>query len=371
MRIVVVADGHPTLSNAAQWAFVAARLRGYASEGHNVHCIVRNLGSDPIPIECYNLVQAADSKYAIDIIRKIAPDVVACHAPDPSSFSGEVAAEVVNALPTYLWIHGYESLYTAFYGYQKGWKIPLSILRDFVRLRRLRQVVNRASGVIYVSEWMKAAGQKGTGKPKCRSYVIPNPIDTELFKPQGEHIHKDKIRVIAVRGLNHKYGVDLAIRALAENHDAELTVIGSGPLKKQYEILAEQLNCPVHFYPSTFQPHELVNIYNDHDVFLAPSRAEAQGVAMCEAMSCGLPVIATRVGGIPEYVTDKYSGFLVSPERPDEIREAIRRFSGDRLLLKEMGLNAMHEMRNKCANDLVIRKELEVFKQKGNSPNCF
>ena len=60
--------------------------------------------------------------------------------------------------------------------------------------------------------------------------------------------------------------------------------------------------------------NEIPELLSKYSVFVAPSRVEAQGVSMCEAMACGLPIVATKVGGIPEFVRDGVDGYLVENE---------------------------------------------------------
>ena len=76
-----------------------------------------------------------------------------------------------------------------------------------------------------------------------------------------------------------------------------------------------------------------------------------------EAMACGLPVEATRVGGIPEIVTDQVNGFLVEPGRPDQISAAIRRVAA----LDKRGLNAMRR-RNRLKIEQEFNGETEAAK---------
>jgi glycosyltransferase involved in cell wall biosynthesis len=95
--------------------------------------------------------------------------------------------------------------------------------------------------------------------------------------------------------------------------------------------------------------------------FLAPSRREGQGVAMCEAMACGMPVIATRVGGIPEFVKDGFNGLLIPPEDPLSIRQAVKLLTSDWVLYEKLSQNASCFVRENLSFEKIYRQDCQVF----------
>ncbi len=213
---------------------------------------------------------------------------------------------------------------------------------------------------MYISNWIKNEGQRWTGRPSRPTYVIPNPIDTELFKPSS-HTDHPKLQVISVRSLERQYGLDLAIKAFSGLDNAELTIVGGGRLLSAYQSLADRLASPVHFVAPKFSPLELAAFYSGFDVFIAPSRTETQGVAMCEAMSCGLPVVAHRIGGIPEFVGNGDSGILVRKGDIRAIRSAIDNLSADHELVRRLGMAARRNIVDKCSIEFIVPKELEIL----------
>ena len=111
-------------------------------------------------------------------------------------------------------------------------------------------------------------------------------------------------------------------------------------------------------------PRELLpRMYNDFGYFIAPSRTESQGVAMCEAMACGLPIIATRVGGIPEFVSDGFNGLLVPPEDPLKLRKAVKLLILNDRLHTRLSDNARCFVEEHLSHKTIYSKEMEVFKQ--------
>ncbi len=360
MRIAVVAQSHPTVASAGA-AFVAARMRGYSAAGHRVIAIIPPQSSPLREDNSYEIQCVSSETEALEICDKFRPNVVACHAPDSLGLTGRILRLLTAKYPVVVWLHGYETLYTSQLGYLRGWTTVPSIFRDAWRIHRLGCMLGSCSAVVYVSKWLESASIKALGGPKTQSFIIPNPVDTNLFTPLVNKQRTSELRVIAVRGLDWKYGLDIGIRAFQDMESAKLTIIGDGPLGDRFRELAIRLRAPVTFLRPQYSPLELRDIYCQHDVFLAPSRAEAQGVAMCEAMSCGLPAVATRVGGIPEFVSDGVSGLLVEMDNVSELRAAIVALAQEPELLEPMSDGARCEVVAKCSSNIVISKELELL----------
>ena len=98
--------------------------------------------------------------------------------------------------------------------------------------------------------------------------------------------------------------------------------MGNGPLREYLINVAENVKLKSGSYIKTFHMKSCPKYYNDVGFLLAPSRTEAQGVAMCKALACGTPTIATKVDGIPGFVIHGYNDILVKPG-PVELRRVI------------------------------------------------
>ena len=114
-------------------------------------------------------------------------------------------------------------------------------------------------------------------------------------------------------------------------------------------------------YIGSITHNKIPKIYHNYGFFVAPSRVEAQGLAMCEAMSCGLPVIATNVGGIPEFVRHGVDGYLVPPDNPQAMRQAIIKLVSTKDLFNQMSVNARENIKNICSAHVIIKKEIEIL----------
>lgn len=157
-------------------------------------------------------------------------------------------------------------------------------------------------------------------------------------------------------------GIDFIIKAmpkiLRKFPKCKLLIIGDGNYKEKLIALAVKLSVQdkVLFLP--WQTSENVEkYYQSADIVIMPSIwTEAFGKVGVEAMSVGTPVIATRVGGIPEWLDDGKTGYLVKPKSSDEIAEKVIMLFSDKKLLKTMGKNARVKSKNfnieKHVNDL-------------------
>jgi glycosyltransferase involved in cell wall biosynthesis len=132
--------------------------------------------------------------------------------------------------------------------------------------------------------------------------------------------------VIAVANLRIEKGHDTllaaATRVLAERPDIEFVLVGDGVERARLERQAADrgLSRAVQFLG---ERGDVADLLSSSDLFVLPSRSEACPNSVLEAMAAGLPIIATRVGGIPELISHGTDGVLVDADRPDVLAEAI------------------------------------------------
>jgi colanic acid/amylovoran biosynthesis glycosyltransferase len=160
-----------------------------------------------------------------------------------------------------------------------------------------------------------------------------------------------KWRVLQACRLIPKKGLATSLRAFAifkkDNPHAQFFIAGKGPLQPELEMLAAGLGIlrDVHFVGFLSQPN-LMQLYASSHLFLHPSETSAnedqEGVpnSLLEAMATGLPVVATRHGGIPEAVDHGRTGFLVAEEDHVALAKAMQHITSAPHLLKEMGTRA-------------------------------
>ena len=358
----MLSPGYPAEGDPYNWAFVHVRAKLYRSAGHEVLAVVPGVRTRWV----FEGVQAQQVplKELPQEILVWRPDVVAVHG----SYRKIIAAARRLPLPRVVWVHGHEALWewAAFLrGTSAGARLALAVKTPFRLLAqqvRVRRFLRASRFVVFVSAWMRRAAERHTATRYPHAIIIPNPVDTDLFRYAWEPTRLR--RGITARSLNsRKYGVDLAIRAIAQARDADLRVVGTGALEQSLRRLAQSLEARVTF-SGGFVPHEnMPSLYAQFGFFVAASRVEAQGVAMCEAMATGLPVVATRVGGIPEFVRDGAGGLLVAPGDWRALGAAIDTLLADPGFAAGQSWAARQSVLETCSAAVVIPKELQLLEE--------
>jgi glycosyltransferase involved in cell wall biosynthesis len=188
-------------------------------------------------------------------------------------------------------------------------------------LRRARMSLRRADLVCPVSDYLRSRIEAHGIDANFR--VVPNPVDTDLFAPA---VRGAPARLIAVASLQPAKGIAQLLEALRGlERDFVLDLVGDGPQRAEYERVAAQPGLAGRVSFHGLQPKESVAALMREAGFLVlPSLGETFSVVVAEALACGLPVVATRVGGVPELV-DEQSGLLVEPGSADALRAGIER----------------------------------------------
>lgn len=202
-------------------------------------------------------------------------------------------------------------------------------------------IQKNASASIALTEHMKGVMQTGFKKDVI---VIPNginPAEGVVGESVGRK-HSKRIlfvgRLHPVKGTRYLLGAMSIVRR--DMPEAKLVLVGDGGEREHLENLTDDLKIRecVEFIGRV--PHENVQNYmNQSDVFVLPSLSEGFPVTILEAMACGLPVVATRVGGIPDIVEDGINGYLVDAMDQEMIAEALLKLLKDEELWEEVSNN--------------------------------
>jgi glycosyltransferase involved in cell wall biosynthesis len=360
MKIAVLTEYYPSANNPASGVYVHLRVAGYRREGHDARVYQVSSGGeggnehDSVP------VFAGDPEEVRQEIASFGPAILAVHTPHPSVPHTGLAHSL--DIPGVYWVHGYEAMLTAFHGYHSDFARVLSLFHDIPKLARLRRTLARANAVVYVSNWIRQAAERGTRLRHPVTEVISNPVDVERFKPSDSRNEVDTFRGLVLRPLDRVHGVDVAITAAAGLASGQLRIVGKGRDAQRFRELIERLDAPV-VLEERWVPHgELPALLAAHDYYVSPERkTPTQGVAMCEAMACGLPVIAVQAGGVPEYARDGIDGFLVPRGDAGALRRALEELASDRRRARSMGRSGREHVVKKCSMGNVIAAELALM----------
>ena len=234
-----------------------------------------------------------------------------------------------------------------------------SIFDNIERLNDLavgKETLKEADKIIAVSNATKDYVLSLGAKPE-KVKVLHNGVDLVRFRPlAGKReemrrklgISQNSIVVLTVRRLVYKNGIDTLIEsaniAVKKNPKIVFLVVGKGPDLNKVQMKINQLGIENNFRLTGFvKDEDLPFYYNAADFFVLPSKSgEGLPLVALEAMACGLPVIATDVGGISEILMEDY-GKLVSPNQPELLAKAILEFSSVDLSSRKLEIRAIME----------------------------
>lgn len=190
--------------------------------------------------------------------------------------------------------------------------------------------------------------------------ILPNGIDTRLFSPRKTTNKNGKATLLFVGRLHPEKNILNLLRAASELKNIHLTIIGKGEMRGEIEKMGKKLNLDLDIIDSV-PNSKLPSVYNSHDIYIQPSLYEGNPKTILEAMSCGMPVIASDVNGIRELIEHKKTGYLCSTET-QLIKEALLELIKNLALAEEVGENARIYIEQNYNLDEVIKKEITIYK---------
>jgi glycosyltransferase involved in cell wall biosynthesis len=259
-----------------------------------------------------------------------------------------------------------------------GLRSDSKLFRLFLTMRN--RILRRADCFVAISA--DIAGelrQHGVSNEAIES--ITNSVDTRVFSPVNAGMKADLRRKLLLPGdrtivtftgrlVSYK-GLPLLLRVweqiLQADRQALLVLVGSGGLdinnceaELREFVQARGLQHGVRFTGDVRNVHEYLQA---SDIFVFPTEKEAFGIALVEAMACGLPVIATPTGGIKEIVVDRQNGLLVEAGNFQQLYEAIQRLITDASAGTALGRAAVATARARYPRNVVLGKYIDLFER--------
>ncbi len=302
LSIAIVSHEYPQGPSHAG-AFVQARVDFYRRLGHSVDVYSRT-NLKPIPPTSH-------------------PDVIAAHYPLPD-FVIPTVEPWYGRVPIIAYLHGAEAI-----------QIPHGpVLWRMKAKSAVKKFLRKCAASVTESNWMKDRVQEYLG---FAPMVIPNPVDPMLF-PLMSHENRNGL---CLRGTAWKYGTDLLDSLMSDLRGKGVRV---DTLKPEYSR------------------NELPALLGQYGFFVAPSRLEGQGLMACEAAATGMPVVTTRVGGIPEFIADGIS-VLVGPDDPKELARAILEIHQKLPLTPQQQARIRESILSRCGPPVTVDKDIELFRR--------
>ena len=227
----------------------------------------------------------------------------------------------------------------------------------------------------YLADMARNYGYKGEIE------VVPNGVDLTKFQIQNSKFQinsksqisnlREKFRIrendkiiISVSRLVEKNGIGDLIDAVSQLSiiNYQLLIIGSGPLEKQLKLQVEKLNLGKKIFFLGDVPNKKIFEYLAiSDIFCRPSLSEGLGTAFLEAMAAGVPVVATPVGGIPDFLKSGETGLFCEIKNPQSIAEKIKILLENNELREKIIKNARELVEKKYNWDAIGLKMKNIF----------
>lgn len=211
--------------------------------------------------------------------------------------------------------------------------------------------------------------------PGYKIITIPNGIDENKFKPIDSSELKKKIGIetdkliLFVGGISKQKGLHILINSFLEIYegrkDIALLIIGSGPYlnKIKKKINKFRLDNEIVFIDK-LQNDELPQYYNMADVLVVPSLGmEGLPLVVIEAMSCGIPIIASRLGGIPTAIENMKNGILFEPGNALELSEKILELLNNKELADNFGKAGRKRAIEQFSLDRMVEQTIRVYEK--------
>lgn len=375
-KIVIVNSNYPSETNHYGDVFVHSRLIHYLVE-FDVQVLGYNKNADKDSKYIYEGVSVevvCKKEHLINRIRLHKPDILGFHF-----IEGWMVNNIVKnfkTTPIFIWIHGNEALgwYRRMFYLEASIKSILGFLRHIIsntiQMVRMRKLINYSNSVgkvnfIFVSNWMKKITETDTLSRIKKFNIIPNPIDSDRFKYVQKGAN-DRKKVLLIRSFdNKKYANDIAVDAILKlsqaKHifeDIEFAIYGKGKLFNEL-IKKVQKFKNVKIINDFIENKDIPHVHRNYGIFLCPTRQDAQGVSMCEAMASGLVPISSNNTAIPEFLSDGMTGFL--SESSDDISEKIKYLYQNPEEFLRVSKEASQSIRSISGTISVVGSELSLF----------
>ena len=253
---------------------------------------------------------------------------------------------------------------------------PISYIREKVRLiyPLFKQIFTRADSVTaishYLAGWAKEEGFSGD------ALLVPNGVSISKFAPENSTKSREELRrdlglkesdvaLVTSSRLSTKNGLEYVIRALVHLPESvKFLIVGIGELETNLKHLTRELGLENRVSFLGWDGYDrLAEQLHASDIFIRPSLSEGQGISFLEAMAAELPVIATPVGGIPDFLEHKKTGLFCNVQDPESIAEQVVRFMEDTQLREAVVTSARKMVNEKYDWDTIAPQMGRVFER--------
>jgi len=323
------------------------------------------------------------------------PDIIHLHNLHGGYFNLSSLDELSKQYPILITLHD-EWLLTGHCAYSidcERWKIGCGHCPDLIRYPGIRfdrtkinfkikqSILSKSHfSIVTPSNWLMNQVDVSPLSPFSKQ-VIPNGVDQTIFnltnrsearKKLGFDPQERIVLFLANRGKDNPYKdfdtIRKSIEILSERNNHNLTFVSIGGAETKVEIYKAIKFMEI---PYINNPAIITDYYKASDIYLHATLADNYPLTILEALSCGTPVIATAIGGIPEQIIHQETGFLIPPKDSMKMAEKIELLINEPEILNQMKHNAVAYSKARFSNEHMVRKYLsyyseiiEIWKQK-------
>jgi glycosyltransferase involved in cell wall biosynthesis len=242
-----------------------------------------------------------------------------------------------------------------------------------------RRVISYSDKIIAVSQEVSTSFQKYYGgKFNSKCVVVENGVDTEHYYPNEKYrtevrdkygIDNENVLIMAIGRITKEKGFHVALEAIRcivqQNMKVKFIIVGSGEYLGKLKLMVQKYNLKDYVIFTGFVDNiDTVKYYNGSDIVLNPSlTAEGSSLVLLEAMSCGKPVIASKVGGINSIIIDGKNGFLVDPGCAETISDKIQVIVNNKSLAQRISVSAKETILKNFTINQMVNRTLAVIEE--------
>lgn len=235
----------------------------------------------------------------------------------------------------------------------------------------VRRAIRGADWVLAHSSSLMGQAERIVGRLKEQRSYLPYGIDCERLRQRAVQqsqtiLQKKGPYILTVAKLYERKGIDVLLQAIKQVKDSleghSFLIVGDGPEETRLKQMAGDLGVANHVVFAGDIPNTVIPfLFKDCRFFVLPSRSEPFGIVLLEAMTFGKAILATRVGGIPEFVTDGMNGVLVPSEDPEALAQQIRIFIQRKDQTERIGKNGLAVVEEAYDYRSIIKKYEDLF----------
>ena len=370
--IVVLLRGYVSEEQPYNNGFVHARVKAYIESGIDTKVFVLNPNTvqssyviDGVEVFCgdkeafINMFSSNDIKVCVHFLDSVIIDVL------------NNAQHIKKII---IFVHGFEALrwyqrifpgtFTNKACFESFINYVISNSREIPIIRRFLESNSFRCQFVTVSNWMKEQAEKAWNcRGKLKWHIIPNYIDSKLFK-YTKKTDEDSKKLLSIRPFGSgKYANDITRKLITSLSDykgfshLDITWFGDGVL---FENITKKLPNAnnIHLERRMLRQNDIPSFHQANGLFICPTRQDAQGVSMCEAMSSGLVPITLYNTAIPEFLPDNDK---LKCQNTQDMKELIIELLENPKLFLELSVKCSNFIQEKCSYGNTILKEIELF----------